>query len=46
MGLAIKGENIYLKGFSFVSSSWVSRLQFITGLKKVFKEKQLKGTMA
>jgi len=42
MAIAVKGENVYLKQYSFVSSSWVTRMQFINGLKKVFKEKQLK----
>jgi hypothetical protein len=42
MSMAIKGENVYLKPFSIVSSNWVNRLQFINGIKRVFKEKVIK----
>lgn len=42
MSMAVKGEHVYLKPFSIVSSNWVNRLQFINGIKRVFKEKVIK----
>lgn len=42
MSVIIKGESVYLKNFSFITGNWITRMQFINGMKKVFKEKILK----
>lgn len=41
MNSVIKGEQIFLKTFALISANWINRMQFINGMKKVFKEKVL-----
>lgn len=38
----VKGENVYLKSYSFINLNIINRYYFIIGIRKIFKEKNVK----